>query len=304
MAALSLQLATLLLSSAQPTFYWNVNSPNNTAIEKNFTASDIRSIRFGQVALLGQDFGQFPCLQCVTSPQGGGVKQDAHGGIPQRANLSAHLRELSSDLKSRPPEGWRSPIPAAFAGYIVLDYEAWRANWGWTQPPYRTASLAHAAAAAPALNGSALATAAEQQYNRSAMAFLIATVRLLRQSYPNARGVGMYDYPLALAYPFGFGINGSCSVSGCPRSDCPHPQCGAGQRTQDDNMLPLYREMTALYPSLYLTHPSDWNSTDGAHLLIFRALDLLGTDSDVSNLSLASLHMHEFEPTQRCITEN
>jgi hypothetical protein len=39
-------------------------------------------------------------------------------------------------------------------------------------------------------------------------------------------------------------------------------------------------------------------------LLIFRALDLLGTGSDVSNLSLASLHMHEFEPTQRCITEN
>ena len=33
-------------------------------------------------------------------------------------------------------------------------------------------------------------------------------------------------------------------------------------------MLPLYREMTAVMPSLYLTHPSDWNGTDGALLLI------------------------------------
>eukprot|EP01050_Picozoa_sp_SAG11_P011843 SAG11_NODE_1282_length_5310_cov_24.980426_3_plen_103_part_00 len=64
-------------------------------------------------------------------------------------------------------------------------------------------------------------------------------------------------------YPFGFGINGSCSD--CPPSDCPHPQCGAGQRLQDERMLPLYREMSALYPSLYITHPSDWNTTDLRH---------------------------------------
>ena len=30
-------------------------------------------------------------------------------------------------------------------------------------------------------------------------------------------------------------------------------------------MLPLYTEMTALHPSLYLPRPSDWNATDARH---------------------------------------
>lgn len=243
-------------------FYWNVNSPNNTAIEANLTAAGITSIRFRQVALLGQDFGLFPCLACA-----GVNKVDAHGGIPQRADLSAHLKQLVADLETKPPEGWEAAVSPAFDGYIVLDYESWRANWGWTNTPYRTASLAYTSAKNPSLNASALARLAEAQYNQSAMTFLIATVRVVRQRFPRARGVGMYDYPLALAYPFGFGINGSCAStgSGCPRSDCPSPQCGAGQRAADNAMLPLYREMTALYPSLYLTHPSDWNETDAVH---------------------------------------
>jgi hypothetical protein len=248
---------------ANPVYYWNVNSPNNTEIERNLTSSGIRSIRFHQVALLGQDFGLFPCLAC----SGLNKADDLHGGIPQRADLSAHLKQLAADLVSKAPEGWEEPLSAKFGGYVVLDYESWRANWGWTNTPYRNASLVYASVKNPSLNGSALRRTAEAQYNQSSMAFLIATMRVVRQHFPQARGVGMYDYPLALAYPFGFGINGSCGAtgSGCPRSDCPSPQCGAGQRAQDNAMLPLYREMTALYPSLYLTHPSDWNETDAVH---------------------------------------
>ncbi len=251
-----------MLDQPSPVFYWNVNSPNNTEIEANLTASGICSIRFDQVALLGQDFGNFPCLACSGPNKTGAL----HGGIPQRADLSAHLKRLAADLANKPPEGWKEPLSPTFDGYVVLDYESWRANWGWTNTPYRNASLVYASTKNPSLNASALEREAEAQYNQSAMAFLIATMRVVRQHFPQARGVGMYDYPLALAYPFGFGINGSCGTgSGCPRSDCPYPQCGAGQRAQDDAMLPLYREMTALYPSLYLTHPSDWNKTNAAH---------------------------------------
>eukprot|EP01049_Picozoa_sp_SAG25_P023479 SAG25_NODE_10014_length_348_cov_1.863454_1_plen_116_part_11 len=116
------------------------------------------------------------------------------------------------------------------------------------------------------------------------MTFLIATLRLIRAQRPYLAGLGMYDYPLALYHPFGFGINGSCGVL-CPPTDCPHPQCGAGQRAQDDAMLPLYREMTALHPSLYLTHPTESNASfarynrefiEGAVAESFRVATLVG----------------------------
>ena len=130
-----------------PQYYWNVNSPNNSEIEANLTAAGMRSIHFGQVALLGQDFGLFPCLACA-----GPSRADVHGGIPQRADLSAHLKQLSADLENKPPSGWAMPLSPGFDGYIVLDYESWRANWGWTNTPYRNASLTYASSKDPSLN--------------------------------------------------------------------------------------------------------------------------------------------------------
>ena len=202
------------------------------------------------MVLLDQSFGLFPCIACNRSA-------DQHGRIPQAANLSAHLAKAQRDVEARVPRG--------FGGYVVLDYESWRSNWGWTNPSYRNASAAHALALDPTLRGAALTAAARRQYEAAATAFLRATLRTIRRARPALRGLGMYDYPLGLYYPFGFGINGSCPPSQCPAADCPHPQCGAGQRAEDERQLSLYREMTALYPSLYLTHPSDWNATDARH---------------------------------------
>eukprot|EP01050_Picozoa_sp_SAG11_P011842 SAG11_NODE_1282_length_5310_cov_24.980426_2_plen_127_part_00 len=88
--------------------------------------------------------------------------------------------------------------PQNYEGYVVLDYESWRANWGWTNQPYRTASVALASAANPSLKGAALTATAELQYNNSAMRFLIATLRTIRKARPKLRGLGMYDYPLGL----------------------------------------------------------------------------------------------------------
>ena len=244
------------VDSAQ--YYWNVASPNNTELERNISAS-VRTIVFGQVALLNQHFGHFPCLGC------GPNKTDMYGGIPQRSDLSQHIAAVSRDLDTCSGVGlYTHCVPPNFTGFVVVDYESWRANWGWTSPTYREASINHTRTRSPQLNATALAAAAEQEYNASAMAFLIATLRTIRAKRPHLMGLGMYDYPLGLYYPFGFGINGSCGAE-CPPSDCPHPQCGAGQRAQDNAMMPLYKEMTALHPSLYLTHPSDWNATDARH---------------------------------------
>lgn len=265
-ASVSFSSVPASASSSSPAppaeYFWNVASPNNTELQRNISAS-VKSIRWGQVALLGQSFGNFPCLGC------GPNKTDLHGGIPQRADLAAHLKQVVHDLDNCLGVGrWTPCVDKDWEGYVVLDYEAWRANWGWTNTPYRTASLNHTRTLHPGLNASALATASMVQYNTSAMAFLTATLRTIRAQRPKIKGLGMYDYPLGLYYPFGFGISG-CSAHDCPPSDCPRPQCGVGQRNADDAMLPLYREMTALHPSLYLTHPSDWNATDGRHNLEF-----------------------------------
>lgn len=96
------------------------------------------------------------------------------------------------------------------------------------------------------------------------MEFLIATLRAISTARPHLKGLGMYGYPLGLYHPFGFG-NSSCSAGDCPPSDCRAPQCGTGQQAQDDAMLPLYKEMTALHPSLYLPRPSAWHATDARH---------------------------------------
>eukprot|EP01050_Picozoa_sp_SAG11_P011841 SAG11_NODE_1282_length_5310_cov_24.980426_1_plen_203_part_00 len=74
---------------AGPTYFWNVISPNNSQIEANIMAAGIRSIRFGQVVLLGEEFGLYPCLKCATCQVrcNSTAKIDRNGGIPQRANL-------------------------------------------------------------------------------------------------------------------------------------------------------------------------------------------------------------------------
>jgi hypothetical protein len=236
------------------TYYWNVLAPHNsTEIEAAIAQSVGPSIVFGQVILLGEHFGLFPCLHCSSADAATGLI-DRHGGIPQRANLSAHLAAVRQQLDDPADRGY---VPHNFTGHIVLDYEAWRANWGWTSPTYREASLNYTNSTTPGLNATALTRLATAQYNSSAMAFLIATLREISGARPHIKGLGMYGYPLGLYYPFGFGNSSS--------TDCHHPQCGASQREQDDAMLPLFRQMTALHPSLYLPHPSDWNATDARH---------------------------------------
>ena len=57
-----------------------------------------------------------------------------NGGIPQRANLSAHLQKFRRDFAALVPD-------PDYRGYCLLDFEQFRADWNSTPDAYRNASV-------------------------------------------------------------------------------------------------------------------------------------------------------------------
>lgn len=78
----------------------------------------------------------------------------------QLGNLTEHLLYYKRDLNAMIPE-------SDFKGYILLDFEHWRADWNSTPSLYRTKSLELAG------NNKSLA---KKQYEAGAKKFMLATI--------------------------------------------------------------------------------------------------------------------------------
>uniref|UniRef100_A0A1I7V957 Hyaluronidase n=1 Tax=Loa loa TaxID=7209 RepID=A0A1I7V957_LOALO len=86
------------------------------------------------VTLYEKQFGLYPYYSDSSD-----LTSAVNGGIPQRANLSAHLSKVRSDIDKAIPN-------KDFDGLAIIDYEEWRPLWehNWyTRRIYHNASLAY-----------------------------------------------------------------------------------------------------------------------------------------------------------------
>ena len=182
-----------------------------------------------QVFTLGTWFGAYPCIDCSNQYP---PMTWCNGGLPQLANLSEHGKSIIADLDNT--------VPLNFTGYIVNDYESWTPLWNTTPALYKNASLNLTAARYPGIiNATELERIAISEYEEAAMTFLIYTIRKVKEARPNAAGYGYYGYP------------------NWPWWHCTDPAIVAQYQAWNDQMLPLWDEVTTLFPSIYLPYMSN-----------------------------------------------
>ena len=162
-----------------------------------------------------------------------------NGGIPQRANLTAHLVKFRRDFAALVPS-------ADYRGYCLLDFEQFRADWNSTSDAYRDASV-------KAAGGSE--TAGKQQYEAAAKKFMLGTISAVKALRPGC-ATGYYGYPrndlpttagrsssfkkYCDAHPF------DCSFAGYGQD-----AAGDAQRALNDELHWLFEASSAIFPSVY-----------------------------------------------------
>ena len=157
-----------------------------------------------------------------------------NGGVPQAANLSAHLANLRATVPRWIPD-------PDWDGLAVFDFEDWTNVWelmiapsaggGWHSVAYQNYSIELERRAHPGRSEAQLRAAAKLSFESAATDFLVQTLRLCRALRPRAKW-GLYGYPQEAIYDVG---NSSS------------PMTAFAER-----QLPIFRESSALFPSIYL----------------------------------------------------
>lgn len=178
---------------------------------------------FGAVWTIGEWYGYYPTIR---SEEGW-----CNGGIPQLANVSAHMAQLWKDFAE---EGLNS----SFTGHIVFDFEDWHPVWNMTPLLYRNASknltkLRHTSIAHDPFLVEQTAMA---EYQNASLLFFLASVTAVQLHMPYVATIGFYGFPDV----FGYWVNAS-----------------AAPLFNDGVLLPLWRVVTGFHPSLYLPYKSN-----------------------------------------------
>uniref|UniRef100_A0A8R1TLZ9 Hyaluronidase n=1 Tax=Onchocerca volvulus TaxID=6282 RepID=A0A8R1TLZ9_ONCVO len=166
------------------------------------------------VNLYEKKFGLYPYYRNYSDPS-----SSVNGGIPQLANISAHLSKVYSDITKAIPN-------LNFDGLAVIDYENWRPLWEQnyhTKRIYQSESVAYVKKRYGNINDSAAKLIAMNEFNNASMEFLLATIRLAKEMRPNA-------------------FAGKNNIA----------ECGEVFEEFNNRLQPLYNETDALYPSIYL----------------------------------------------------
>lgn len=138
---------------------------------------------------------------CTGHPWGQ-INVTQNGGVPQAADIEAHIVAVKSDVEKQLPD-------KDFSGILVVDYEAWRPLYSECYDSlslYREYSM-RLVRSDPNFSASGNSTAVEEEakrrFNEGAKTFFTATVAAIRSVRPRAQ-VGFYSQ----------GIDGSNTTRG------------------------------------------------------------------------------------------
>ncbi|XP_036257165.1 hyaluronidase-1-like [Molothrus ater] len=160
-----------------------------------------------------------------------------NGGVPQNESLIKHLSKAKSDIDYCIPM-------KKFQGLAVIDWENWRPQWdrNWgNKSIYRNKSLEIVRRRHPRWSEDKIRKVAKEEFENAGRSFMNNTILLAEHMRPNGLW-GYYLYPDCYNYDYK-----------------EHPQtytgkCPAIESFRNDLLLWLWKESTALYPSIYLDY--------------------------------------------------
>ena len=174
---------------------YNIISNMNEQFIGNKVAC-LYSNSFGLWPTLNATLIKTPCWKtggkkpCSWTPWGE-ISVKSNGGVPQAANLTAHLEKVSTDIVAAIPN-------PTFSGILILDFEEFRPilsanidalsfNVVYSQELIKKQYPSWQ-------NETKIALEAEKSFNNAALTFFIETIRTIRQLRPHAK-IGYYEWP-------------------------------------------------------------------------------------------------------------
>ena len=156
-----------------PTFHWCVTGPDPLRIDLRGTP-----IRDDAVIFYEHDFGLLPRFW---------KGKPERGGVPQAANMPAHLAKLRLDIEKQIPDpNW--------AGYGIIDLEAWGPLWEYAVEEAHQMSISIARRNHPDRPQHEVERIARANYELGARSLLEKTLRDCKAIRPKAKW-GFYNWP-------------------------------------------------------------------------------------------------------------
>lgn len=155
-----------------------------------------------------------------------------NGGIPQLGNLQKHLDKAKTDILHY--------IPTDNVGLAVIDWEEWRPSWVRNWRPkdiYRNKSIELVQQQNPQINITDATKRAQEEFEKAGKNFMLETLKLGKSLRPNHLW-GYYLFPDCYNHNY---------ASPNYKGSCPDIE-----KRRNDGINWLWKESTALYPSIYL----------------------------------------------------
>ncbi|KAJ8261849.1 hypothetical protein GJAV_G00159160 [Gymnothorax javanicus] len=160
-----------------------------------------------------------------------------NGGLPQNQSLTKHLNKALSDIEKLIPF-------KDFKGLGVIDWENWRPQWvrNWgTKDIYRNKSKELIKKVHPTWPSSKVEKVAKDLFERAGQTFMNSTLQLAENHRPHGLW-GFYLFPDC--YNYGYKQHPHKYTGECPYVE----------HVRNDHLIWLWKESTALYPSIYLDY--------------------------------------------------
>ncbi|XP_054632302.1 hyaluronoglucosaminidase 6 isoform X2 [Dunckerocampus dactyliophorus] len=180
-----------------------------------------------------------------------------NGGLPQNQSISKHLSKARNDIDKLIPH-------KDFRGLGVIDWENWRPQWvrNWgTKDIYRNKSKEQIRKLHPNWPESKVEKEAKENFERAGQAFMNLTLALAEGRRP-AGLWGFYLFPDC--YNYGYKQHPQRYSGECPNVE----------HVRNDHLMWLWKESTALYPSIYLDYElkSSANTVKFVHYRVKEAM--------------------------------
>ncbi|CEF70835.1 Aldolase-type TIM barrel domain and Glycoside hydrolase, superfamily domain and Hyaluronidase family-containing protein [Strongyloides ratti] len=226
-------------------FIWNspcTNCQKNPDTRINFTKYhiDINNdyiFKGNKIVLLYEsEIGLYPYIHVDSSNSSNYTF--INGGLPQKVNMSEHLKKLEENIKKIIPD-------KHFSGLGVIDIEEWRptydSNWS-SKRVYRNESIKIVLARNSTLNSTEAEQLAMEEFNKAAANFFIETVKKCKELRPSAKW-GFYGFP-------------TCNENAEKRKwNFCFPNIS-------DQIIPILNHTDVLYPSSYIVPGQNYSIKD------------------------------------------
>ncbi|XP_067854428.1 hyaluronidase-2-like isoform X2 [Heptranchias perlo] len=162
-------------------------------------------------------------------------QEPVNGGLPQNSSLLEHLDELEKDIK-------RYMRSSQMESLAVIDWEEWRPLWirNWkSKQIYRNKSRQLVSDKHPGWSESELNREAQFEFEQSGQRFMIETLRKARNTRPDSMW-GFYLFPDCYNHDYKNNVE---NYTG---------QCPDVEISRNDLLMWLWRNSTAIFPSIYL----------------------------------------------------